>query len=60
MDNNKVKDFSIGLAIGFVVGGVIALLTAPVSGKVAREEIKKNYRDFKGRFTKSKVDNTHR
>jgi gas vesicle protein len=60
MENNKVKDFGIGLAIGLVLGGIAALLTAPVPGKVAREEVKKQWRDVKGKFTKSKVDNAHR
>jgi gas vesicle protein len=34
------KKFAIGLGVGLIVGGVIALLTAPKSGKETRALIK--------------------
>jgi gas vesicle protein len=38
--NSKIKEFGIGLGIGLVIGGMIALLTAPQEGKKTRELIK--------------------
>jgi gas vesicle protein len=53
MENGKGKlsRFGIGLAVGLVVGGVIALLVAPQEGKKTRELIK-----TKAEEAKKKVD----
>ena len=40
MNNDQAKGFGIGLLVGAVVGGVIALLYAPRTGKETRQLIK--------------------
>ncbi len=40
MENKTLAGFGIGLVTGVIIGGVIALLYAPKSGKETRELIK--------------------
>jgi gas vesicle protein len=40
MENNKMMGFGIGLLTGVIMGGAIALLFAPRTGKETREIIK--------------------
>jgi gas vesicle protein len=40
MNNDNAKGFGIGLLVGAVIGGVIALLYAPKTGKETRQLIK--------------------
>jgi gas vesicle protein len=49
MENGKGKlsRFGIGLAVGLVIGGVIALLVAPQEGKKTRELLKTKVEEAK-------------
>jgi gas vesicle protein len=40
MDRDQTVSFGIGLLAGALIGGVVALLFAPQSGKETREKIK--------------------
>jgi gas vesicle protein len=40
MNKDKAKGFGIGLLVGAVIGGVIALLYAPKTGKETRQLVK--------------------
>jgi gas vesicle protein len=45
MDNKTLAGFSIGLLTGAVIGGVVALLLAPQSGKETRRQIRETTGD---------------
>lgn len=53
MLNNDIKNGLIGFSIGLVVGSVLALLYAPVSGKETQKVIKNKVKEVK-----SKVEDT--
>ena len=48
MNKNQVVGFGIGLLAGAVIGGVIALLYAPQSGKETRKQIKEKTSEVAG------------
>ncbi len=39
-EKNKIKEFGIGLGVGLIIGGMIAMLFAPQEGRKTRELIK--------------------
>ncbi len=46
MNNDNAKGFGIGLVTGVIIGGIIALLYAPKSGKETRQLIKDKVTEF--------------
>jgi gas vesicle protein len=54
--DNKAK-FVVGFAVGMIVGGVVALLVTPKSGKENRETIKAKAKQFGNKFKKKSQDN---
>jgi gas vesicle protein len=48
MNKDQVVSFGIGLLAGAVIGGVIALLYAPQSGKETRQQIKEKATEVAG------------
>jgi len=40
MNNENLKGFGVGILVGLVIGGAVALLYAPKSGKELRSDIK--------------------
>lgn len=50
-----INSFLTGLLAGAVVGGVIALLYAPQSGKETREQVKKKFQDLEDELENIKL-----
>ena len=48
MNKDQLVSFGIGLLAGAVIGGVIALLYAPQSGKETRQQIKEKATEVTG------------
>jgi gas vesicle protein len=49
MDKNKVVKFFTGFGIGLVIGGIVAILTAPLPGKQLRVKIGDKLGELKDR-----------
>jgi len=56
MDNQKKSKFGLGLLIGSIIGGVIALFFAPKSGKELRENVKKKIKQLEDFLKEKEVD----
>ena len=60
MNKDSVGKFFIGLGVGLGIGAVVALLTAPQSGKETRKVIATKAEDTKGKVVKVVNDIKHR
>jgi gas vesicle protein len=61
-ENNKLTMLGIGFGVGLLVGGILALLYAPVEGKKAREIVREKIEEIKSKFPKktTNIDKVHR
>jgi len=56
MESQKKSKFGFGLLIGSVIGGVIALLFAPKSGKELRSDVKKKMKELEKLLKEKEID----
>jgi gas vesicle protein len=60
MNREEISGLGIAFGVGLVVGGIVALLYAPASGKETREVIKSKaegvVRDVRGKFGHGKLE----